>query len=199
MVLLDNGSLFLRVPKTGSTSCAAALRAEQKVNKATIIDGIDFGNLNIPKDVRQRAKKCNIKLHHATPTELVEVGLFSQEELDSFKIFAVIRNPIERALSSYCYSVREKRGSKEHFWTWVRERKFEPLAFCKQFPYFSQPNTDILLYESLEKEMKDRFQVGIPKLNVSYRHKLDGWITDEMQELLREYYKEDVKLWESMQ
>src|SRR5690606_31521690 len=59
--------------------------------------------------------KRRIHLQHATPKELIETGLISQEEWNSYFKFAFVRNPWDRAYSDYLWIQKDRRVKGSFF------------------------------------------------------------------------------------
>lgn len=58
---------------------------------------------------------------HATPTELVSWGLVTEDQLFEYNVYAFIRDPIQRTLSSYFFEqfVHKKQPTAEDVISWI--------------------------------------------------------------------------------
>jgi len=100
--------IFVHAPKTGGTSLALALEAR------AMKDDIMLGDT--PKAVKRRrrlkATKASGRLwKHAMLSDIY--GLVSQEEIEDFFVFMLVRNPWDRMVSYY---------------HWLREQRFDNPA-----------------------------------------------------------------------
>jgi hypothetical protein len=100
--------LFLRVPKTASTSVSHHLIKFIPKDEIDEFWGTDF---LLPEDgykFERDPEKQTISWHekkskvfpHATKKEIINAGILSEEDLRNLNFFAVIRHPIEKFLSA---------------------------------------------------------------------------------------------------
>lgn len=100
--------IFVHAPKTGGTSLALALEARAKA------DDIMLGDTPKAKKRRRRLEGVETSgrlWKHSMLTDLY--GLVSQEEMEQFFVFTLVRNPWDRMVSYY---------------SWLRSQRFDHPA-----------------------------------------------------------------------
>ncbi|MEM7440058.1 MAG: sulfotransferase family 2 domain-containing protein [Pseudomonadota bacterium] len=88
--------IFVHIPKTGGTSLALALESK------AMADDVMLGDT--PKAIKRRGRVKGLKTSgrlwkHSRLTDLY--GLVDQEEMETFFVFTLVRNPWDRAVSYY--------------------------------------------------------------------------------------------------
>jgi len=142
---------FFRNRKTGSTSAAEAFAK----------------NLNHPTDVYSRIGDASVKAQnwpgevdskytwsyaiHLTPSECVDCNLMSYEEVTNLKLYSVIRDPLDRLISAYCFIHRNH--NIDEFRDLLKRDAFKDPAFDFQHKFFffdDQQVTTPILYEQMD-------------------------------------------------
>ncbi|AVG24661.1 sulfotransferase-like protein [Pontimonas salivibrio] len=100
-------AVFIHIPKTGGTSLRAALTSDAGFEAVQPGRGIRSTRVVIP---------------HHNPDWLIKKGLLNADELADAFSFVLVRDPVDRAISSYRYALATKRIPA--FW------KFEDFLLC---------------------------------------------------------------------
>lgn len=131
-------AIFLRVPKTGSTSFEATLRMsgifDFGIDQLTTVDDIGLPRVNLSEEfgfnyfrdaVRVRTKPISanspllkdppVPWGHATVSDIVRKNLISESKIDEYKVYAFVRDPYDRAISAWQMTNRTRVNSKEQF------------------------------------------------------------------------------------
>jgi hypothetical protein len=100
MILRSQGVVFVHIPKNGGTSLERAL-------------GFRDRHVDDPPNYELGWGWCPDRqrwLQHLTLDEMVDFGLLSLDEFESFFKFAIVRNPYARLLSDYRFLRNENAG-----------------------------------------------------------------------------------------
>lgn len=93
--------IYLRVPKTGSTSVSAFLYRHCLLEDNIIHTGLDTRDLDANDYnyvVNAKVRDDRKKLMHGNLTSIVKNGLL-EHDLSDYKVFAVCRHPVDRFIS----------------------------------------------------------------------------------------------------
>jgi len=132
--------IFVHAPKTGGTSLALVLEAR------AMKDDIMLGDT--PKAVRRRGRVKDVKSSgrlwkHSMITDLY--GLVTQDEIESFFVFTLVRNPWDRVVSYY---------------HWLRDQHFDhPAVGLAKRLSFSEFLRQDLIADSLRQNPYGRYVV----------------------------------------
>lgn len=130
--------IFVHAPKTGGTSLALMLEAK------AMKDDIMLGDT--PKALKRRGRVKGIETSgrlwkHSMLSDLY--GLVTQEEMEDFFVFTLVRNPWDRMVSYY---------------HWLREQSFEHPAIARARALtFSGFVTDPTILRALERSPYGRY------------------------------------------
>lgn len=175
-ILLENPSgnrpIRPRADKLKMFSLALARNATQRIGKG------DLSTLN-------GAYPYTFSLEHLTYREIELLQLIPSDTLESAFKFCVVRNPWQRAVSSfYSHARHENYTSFEEFclhWFDDSSRSHDELAHRRtQYDYIQNlagdPAMDFILrYESLDKDFAElRHRLGLPVMSLPHTHKGSG-------------------------
>lgn len=128
--------IFVHIPKTGGTSLSLALEAKAKKDDVLIGD--------TPKATNRRKRYKDIKTSgklwkHSRLTDIY--GLVTQEQIESYFVFTIVRNPWDRMVSYY---------------HWLKAQNFDhPAVKCAHdhsfTEFLSDPETRLSLQNDAAK------------------------------------------------
>jgi hypothetical protein len=184
--------LFLRTPKTASSSLSDFFIRNIQDDEA-IYTEVEDSNLPGTLDEAIVSKYRPYAFYHFTLNQLIDEGVLTREQALEYDIFALLRNPVDRAKSFY-YFYRKWKGhgidaSIEQYRNWTINGIFkgEPNSSIVQTSLLKLGNKPVgrfWLYEDLEKELSNfmfnrRLRIDHPLP----RHKTDSRAvrTDEIE------------------
>lgn len=100
MIDHKNKMLFIHIPKNAGTSIERTVFKDYNFNtkySSTFLLGFD--------------NQHNINLQHATLSELLQYHFISNDILDTYNSFAVVRNPYSRSVSGYNWLMKDLKIS----------------------------------------------------------------------------------------
>lgn len=108
--------IFVRVPKNASTSLASFFVKNccNKNDRYTAINDAGISTTNVPASVIDKYRH-QYRFIHLTIDEMLENGIINKDELLSKDVIGVIRNPLDRQLSSFFFLNRTGDKSVENF------------------------------------------------------------------------------------
>jgi len=179
MYLESKKLLFIHIPKTGGTSIYQTLSTGF---------GEDYTQSPVPAINEGLQSLTFGQRNHITLQQYIDFSIISKEDLPNIFKFAVIRDPIDRAISIFLYLKRISFISKDmdidYFFTnWLPDtlnNKNSSLYYfiIPQHDFVSLDNTvmvdKLLVFKSLEQDFRtiaSRFNIpdGLDRLNVSPR------------------------------
>lgn len=110
MISHKHKCIFIHIPKCAGTSIETAFGIYPR-DISTKQNSMLFGWDN----------KNKIYLQHATPQQLLDYKIISKEIWDSYYKFIVIRNPWQRAVSSYNW-IYYKAGYRDNFYNYLNKK-----------------------------------------------------------------------------
>ena len=204
--------IYLGVPKTGSTSVSQYLNDKFINIKDLICAPVGHTNFKRPGMID------NLGLIHASIKDIIEENIININSIDDYKIFATIRNPVDRFIShSYfskhtarkdlgddinnivCYFLEKLEKDLENV------KKGNPRYSITSYPqirwliYNNQPISNIYSYEHLDRLTKEALVytgVGSGDTN-TYRYRMDTTrnrtvsLDSELQNQIIKYYYDD--------
>jgi hypothetical protein len=206
MILHDLRLIFIHIPKNAGSSIETLF-------------GVKPFDWKIPNyDVLTGwcPKRC-IHLQHATPKQLLETGLISEDIWDSYYKFAIVRNSWERSLSDYIWMLKSTGVSGSFKEYLNREGKFkyylldttEPVNrvdhIIPQVDFTHMKNKpvldEIISFDNLSEGFQNVCEhIGIdsavlPHIKkgvISQKH-YSYFYNDELKNLVSEIYHEDIQ------
>lgn len=96
MIDHKNKILFIHIPKNAGTSI-----------ERTVFNDYNFENKNDGDYLIGYSSEFKINLQHATINELLQFNLITEEVLEQYNSFAVVRDPFTRSISSYFWLMKD--------------------------------------------------------------------------------------------
>ena len=161
MIIEKYKTIFIHIPKNAGTAIK------------------DFFN----KDWDNGLRVPRVKIHkHDT---IYQIKLKTPELYNSFKKFAVVRNPYDRTLSWYIYI----KGKNTKFKKWLKNptHKLEPQRT------WVDDTVEILKFENLNEELNNFFgeKIDLPLVNRSDHDNYLKYYNQESLDVVYNRYKED--------
>lgn len=184
--------IFLRVPKTASTSLTFLIREK-------ISDLIDFHT------GLDSSRAVDTKLYHINLKEAIDANFVSEEEIQSFKIYAVIRDPVDRYISiaNTIPHISRKEISNEEKVIQFMQMNLQGLVTQPQTHWLIYNNQLIshpIVYPQFSQFLQEEF--GCEELayteNGQQRRDKTCNLSAELQQKIRSMYPEDQALWERL-
>ena len=198
IILKEQKLIFFRVPKTGSTAIQYNLKHSTS---------LDFDNCIIPPSKE-------ISDIHMMPQEAYDEGILTDEMIETYKMYAVIRNPHDRMMSacSHVASPFVADPGTVQMRIDILGSKFLPKIFKKpQINWFTINDKIVvtpILYDNYKESLSEIYEsAGISVQNElrntsKTRATLDEvFDTEELQEFLASYneqYEQDWELYNSL-
>ena len=130
--------IFVHIPKTGGTSLSLAL--ENKAMK----DDVLIGDTPKAKNRRNRLKDVKVSgrlWKHARLTDIY--GLVTQEQIEQYFVFTIVRNPWDRVVSYY---------------HWLREQTFDhPAVKIAQSTLFADFLRNEMIQRSFQNDVAQHY------------------------------------------
>lgn len=193
--------LFLRIPKTASTSLSTWFVQNACVESDvwTGIKDSKIGMNNFPLSTADKFKKQYRKIH-LTLNELVQNNVISMEQAQTNRVIGVVRNPYHRQLSLFFFKNKNFNKSPDAFKACYRNgcHEFDGNNKILQSDYFKlgdkfAPKADPWLYD----QINERLQTLVDEKNIEVKYPLMNYKSHfrkrDMQELMREYYDEKTR------
>ena len=102
--------IFIHISKCAGTSVEKAFGIDLSDNTETNNSNLFGWN-----------QKHGLHLQHATPQQLLDYGLITKKEWESYYKFIIVRNPYERSLSDYFYMIKDS-GLVDTFSNFINKR-----------------------------------------------------------------------------
>lgn len=190
MIILHSQKIVLfRVPKTGSTSM------QHDIVHSDLYDSdIDI--------ITPEIEGSTIQKLHTTPQIAYDNGYITDDMIENYKMYAVIRNPNDRLMSAMAHVIRPARISTIRISRRLIARGVNTLPNIFKLPqktWFYINDVQVvtpILYDNLDEEFTEIF--GIEKmisspLNQSFKRAStdDVFCNEDITTLVAEYYSDD--------
>jgi hypothetical protein len=130
--------IFVHIPKTGGTSLSLVLEAK------AMKDDLLIGDTPKAKSRRNRAKGMDTSGRLWKHSRLADIyGLVTQQQIESYFVFTIIRNPWDRMVSYY---------------HWLKIQKFDhPAVRCAHEYSFTDFLSDPMIKHSLQNDAAQKY------------------------------------------
>jgi len=200
--------IFVRIPKTACSSITEYL-IKNIEDREAVHSGVDDAAIKptMGKQPIRRPIMSN-KYVHFTLQDIVDNKLIAPTQLHEYKIFGVIRDPIDRQLSMYYFRKKWDRKIKPSLQDYKNitinncAMKVNPDATGRiqsdYLTYKGRQYGKFLLYDNLESELK-RFMVNhgfktefpLPKHKSGNRKKVEIQFDEEVINSIKQRYSKD--------
>ena len=207
---LSKNFIYLRVPKTGSTSVSARLIenfGSMPDSMYTILKIINIdGKMHYPQQI------VNNMNPHMTISQIIQKSIVNEAFVKQTNIYACLRNPVDRFLSR-CYHLRtfdnlpqtlgaSRNKLVEFGLTRVDKQRHEWWPQTSWCLLDNKPVNKLFLYEDIDKTIQEITGENKPltyphrddRSEMSQEDPLDQSLVQEIEKL----YSEDVKLYNSL-
>lgn len=201
MIVSNSGKLvYLRVPRTGSTSLANFL-----IEHLAFSQERDF-HTPVPYNRIPGLNMADASLVHATLAEILASGML-EYPLEEYRVFGVIRDPVDRFLSSAWHACRHqgveaKDNDEAVAFAWPLADPQAPI-FRPQSDWLlhgGKPINRIFAYPDLDRLAQEI--LGSNQIRVTFRHRSESRkirsnaLDDAWRQRILALYRDDQQLWE---
>jgi hypothetical protein len=155
----------------------------------------------------------NVLVTHATPTQAINIGLLTVDQLREYDCYAFLRDPYERYVSAFLHNASVAIW-KEDFHRVTREHGAQNFQILNtpQKPWFFYEGEQVVTpldFRNYDEELRgliarcdgfspnEFFAVNVRK-HLIRRRAQEPLLNEEMRSLLRPGLKEDVEFYESV-
>ena len=207
MISHKHKCIFIHIPKCAGTSINFFLFPEEKIHWFD-------ANYEV---VHGWCPQRKFFMQHATSKQLVETGLISREQWDTYFKFTFVRNPWDRAVSDYFWLMKDQKVEGTFNQYLNRSGEFAPflndigakyyrgdhlipqtdffseegnykLDFVGRFENFSQDMNKVVSILGYDREFDTHVNKGINK-TVHY----SKLFTDESRDIVGSMYEKDIQ------
>ena len=206
--------IFIRIPKTACSSITEFLIKNISDSEA-IHSGVDDSKIKSTL-ISQPIKKpvMSNKYVHYTLQDIVDDGFVKAEELEQYKIFGVLRNPVDRQKSMYWFRKKWSRatpGSLEDYKNITIDNctmKASPATGIEQVSFMKYNNIlhgTFWLFENIDKELNNllndlgfSIKHELPKHKSGNRKKNEFEFDEEVMKSLKAHYNNDFMMYHKL-
>jgi hypothetical protein len=187
--------VYLRVPKTGSTSIHNYLIDNKKD------DDVSYSFM---REYKFDNHNSSFKNAHPNLQDAINSNLLKIEDLSNYKIYGIIRNPIDRFISMvyHFYKGNKKKHQNDVVRDAINDYKLGIYPYHAQkdwLIYNNNPINNIFLYENINKMLTSILGTDV---NIKYNHR-SKYRTNhnyndlelELQNTIKEIYYEDWQIY----
>ncbi len=191
---LENKLLFIHIPKTGGSSIEQALGMAKFEGPDDQLTAVKKGSL-----IMTKSKTLSLVTKNTQHFTYRELCLETGHDYKDFRIFTVVRNPLDRIVSEFKYlkKIHGVRAPQDFssFLSYVKDNISNVnsldghLTPMVEYIKGCEDRVKILRLENIDEDWKSISDVLLPKVNVSEKQKVA--LSKEDEVLVRDLYKED--------
>jgi|TARA_R110000744_G_scaffold76776_2_gene151967 hypothetical protein len=207
--------VFIRIPKTACSSITEFL-IKNIADPEAIHSGVDDSKIKstlVSKAPIRKLVMAN-KYVHYTLQDIVDDGFIKAEDLSTYKIYAVIRNPVDRQKSMYWFRKKWQKvppGSLQDYKNITIgncEMKLSPTTGEEQVSFMKYNNKSygtFWLFENIDKELNNlmsslglNIKHDLPNHKSGNRKKDEFEFDKEVLNSLRAHYNNDFAMYKDL-
>lgn len=206
-------TFFAGVPRTGSTTIRNILGTASLSNERTYISQERMQSLGSKRVPSWRRRQVITWNRHPKVSDVMNISKEAKELIENAFKFAVVRNPYDRIVSSYCFYIDsiKKHNSNLPLYNF-KEYVQNVVVPCKTTHVLPQHEfvcvggkisvDKITKYENFSEGLNEVFSIigiknyTIKKLNASAREEFGSYFDKELYNVISVVYKKDFELFD---